>query len=708
MMVFHLGHIDSMAVGTSIYLTWITGAIVISIALMPFFKPDYAKIRISGFVDMFRRYWAHMIVVFSVYLWKDILDQLDRILMANTQLDMTPYVYAIEGDIVLWIQESLSNSILSIGLTHFYVMGFMAVTFSSFVYPIFFDDRYMADRVSLSMFWVYILAIPFYLFFNVRVTGNYIPEMETIAYDLTPEIHNWFIQIDPFTNGMPSLHIGLPFAIWLTMERWDSDERWLRYRRLLLLFITVTGFTILYLGIHWVSDIIGGIIVAVIAVEITSRTHKPIWQFADERLFSRRLARAIDNPKKWFSDSWILVKSVFQPLQKPSSSQTKAFIAVLLILTSSVLLWDATHQDFPIEGVNPTKSAGSEGWVVGVEEIDDDIKIKLWNVSTQNEKLVSGMNWFDPPSIELSNNSLVLFDESNLEFFNLDNISSDVIEPMFSIQEEINIQQVSIGQNTNGNPFLVLVKGDKIEVIDVFTSQILISNEINNLTTIEASDSSIASAFNTENGPIINVTTLFNPSLEINIIIETFSNDLIDEYLEELFQVPVDYNNSTILDIEMDGNFLVALVDVGPLNRLILIDLLSGKQEMISNPLWPAESPSIDGNYIAFLQRPIAGTSDNFDPLEYNQEVFLWDILSNNEWVQITHDDFNQYNPYVLSDGITWITIDEDGNSKLVIYSLEKTFEEYSSVVLQSAIVMLIPLLLVWSHQSAIEKRSKY
>ena len=128
-----------MAVGTSIYLTWITGAIVISIALMPFFKPDYAKIRISGFVDMFRRYWAHMIVVFSVYLWKDILDQLDRILMANTQLDMTPYVYAIEGDIVLWIQQSLTNSILSVGLTHFYVMGFMAVTFSSFIYPIFFD-----------------------------------------------------------------------------------------------------------------------------------------------------------------------------------------------------------------------------------------------------------------------------------------------------------------------------------------------------------------------------------------------------------------------------------------------------------------------------------------------------------------------------------------------------------------------------------------
>ena len=696
-----------MAVGTSIYLTWITGAIVISIAMMPFFKPDYAKIRISGFVDMFRRYWAHMIVVFSVYLWKDLLDQLDRILMANTQLDMTPYVYAIEGDIVLWIQESLSNSLLSIGLTHFYVMGFMAITFSSFVYPIFFDDRYMADRVSLSMFWVYILAIPFYLFFNVRVTGNYIPEMETIAYDLTPQIQNWFIQIDPFTNGMPSLHIGLPFAIWLTMERWDSDERWLRYRRLLLLFITITAFTILYLGIHWVSDIIGGIIVAVIAVEITSRTHGPIWQFADERLFSRRLARAIDNPRKWLSESLILIKSIFHPLQKPSSTQTKAFIATLLILTSSVLLWDATHQDFPIEGVNPTNAAGSEGWVVGIEEIDQDINIKLWNVSAQEETIIQGFNWINPPSIELSNNSLVLFDEFHLDFFQLNDNSLDMIEPTFSITQDILLEQVSIGENSQGEPYLVLIKNETIEIIDIFMNQIYFSDEINNLTTVEASDSFIVSAFNTDNGPIINVTMLFNPSFEINILVETFPNDLNDDYLEELYDIPVDYNNSTVLDIEMDGNFIVVLVDVGPLNRLILIDILTGQQEIISNPIWPAESPSIDGNYIAFLQRPVTTSSLNLDISSFKREVFLWDILSdNNNRIQITHDDLTYSHPHVLNNGITWITIDEDGNSELVIYSLEKTFEEYSSVVLQSAILMLIPLLLVWSHQSAIEKRT--
>ena len=53
-----------MAAGTGIYITWVTGAIILSIAMMPLFKPKYAKLSLDGFIDMFRRYWAHMIVVF--------------------------------------------------------------------------------------------------------------------------------------------------------------------------------------------------------------------------------------------------------------------------------------------------------------------------------------------------------------------------------------------------------------------------------------------------------------------------------------------------------------------------------------------------------------------------------------------------------------------------------------------------------------------
>ena len=397
-----------MAGGSGIYISWLMGAILLSVALMPLMKPPWAKIRIQGFVDMFRRYWAHMFVVFSVYLWKDLLDQLDRILMANTQLDMTPYVYAIEGDIVLWIQDAFQNELLSIGLTHFYVMGFMTATFASFVYPIYFDDRHMADRVSLSMFWVYVLAIPFYLFFNVRVTGDHIPAMETIAYDLTPEIHNWFTRIDPFTNGMPSLHIGLPFAVWLTYLKWDEDGRWAKFRTALMVFILLTGFTILYLGIHWVVDIIGGILVATIAVSLTERTHESVWRFADERLFTRRLARFMKDPRSWFGDVKQSVKRQIDPYREPSKTQTGAVIVAILIGTGLVLLWDATHQDFPVEGVTPTYTAGSGDWLVTVQENDNGtVDFISWSSDSRKSETISTIilgeeGWTSVPRVSAS------------------------------------------------------------------------------------------------------------------------------------------------------------------------------------------------------------------------------------------------------------------------------------------------------------------
>ena len=139
---------------------------------------------------------------------------------------------------------------------------------------------------------------------------------------------------------------------------------------------------------------------------------------------------------------------------------------------------------------------------------------------------------------------------------------------------------------------------------------------------------------------MINVTTPFNPGIEINILIENFSNELNDEYLAQFYEVPFDYNNSTIIDIEMEDNLVVVLVDVGPLNRLILVDALTGNQEMISNPLWPSESPSIEGNYIAFLQRPIFSPTTNLELEDFNRDVFIWNVEDNNGRVQITLDDF--------------------------------------------------------------------
>ena len=55
-----------------------------------------------------------MLIVFSVYLWKDPLDQIDRALMASTRIEITPYIYAIEGDVTLWVQTGFKSELLTL------------------------------------------------------------------------------------------------------------------------------------------------------------------------------------------------------------------------------------------------------------------------------------------------------------------------------------------------------------------------------------------------------------------------------------------------------------------------------------------------------------------------------------------------------------------------------------------------------------------
>ena len=687
-----------MVAETSIYITWISGAILITLAMMPIFKPPFAKISSDGFIDMFRRYWAHMIVVFSVYLWKDLLDGLDRILMANTQLDMTFLVYAIEGDAVLWVQEALRNDLLDVAMTHFYVMGFMTATFSSFIFTIYFDDRHMADRVSLSMFWVYILAIPFYLFLNVKVTGNYIEGMETIAYDLTPEIHNWFNRIDPFTNGMPSLHIGLPFAIWLTMHKWDEDGRWKKFRGFLISFIFLTSIAIVYLGIHWFVDIIGGMVVGIMAVNLTSRTHKPIWKFADERLFTRRLARTLDNPMGGLSYVRESLLSIFDPIREPGKKQTGAIIMGLLILTGSVLLWDVTHQRISVEEAeSPTSASGSGDWLVWIEESERGVEITSINVSSGENRSIGGQGWIDAPMIVSSGECFVLFSDFRADYFE-HNVDSDPLNPVFRYDSASQITDLAITTDSNGEKKLAVLLENELRIIST-------ASNYSNPHIIDVNSSVVASSGplvgiseNSENGPYVNLTSI-ESNQTISISLDSSSSSRIEQSIVDS-GVILDFQNSTVVELEMENNWLVATVDLGPFNRTILVDTLSINQTLISNPRWDSSSPTIGDGKVAFLQVTRDDLSLVGQNSERNNDVYVHD-LSSGETQQYTFDEnIDQTQPQILYDKLAYIQVNEQGTKELQLYSLTDTIEPRNSILLQASILALIPLLFLWTLQS--------
>ena len=140
-------------------------------------------------------------------------------------------------------------------------------------------------------------------------------------------------------------------------------------------------------------------------------------------------------------------------------------IAAVVMSTGGVLLWDATHQDFPLDGVEwPTAAAGSEGWLVSVEEdpISSEIKITQWNVTSQEGvEIVSG-GWPNAPSVVVSGQYMVLHDSQNLEFYDLEDQARQSVSSL-SLDDVGSILDVAIAEDS-GLAVLVIIGESSLPV----------------------------------------------------------------------------------------------------------------------------------------------------------------------------------------------------------------------------------------------------
>ncbi len=701
-----------MSQGTGIYLTWVTGSLLAGILLMHFFRPMGKRVTLDGFVDMFRRYWMHIALVFSIYVWKDLLDSLDRILMANTHFEMTPFIYAIEGDMVLWVQQTFEDPLLTILLTHFYVAGYMLLTYTASFYLTYFDDRWLADRILLAMFYVYALAVPFYLFFNVRVTGDHIPEMATLAYDLTPAIQTWFTRIDPFTNGMPSLHIGIPFAVWLGLLRWDDGERWKRYRKFVGWFTLATGFAIVYLGIHWFLDIIGGIAVAALAVRLADKTQAWVWYRFDERTFHARLAWLLSDVNNWRKVANKYVTRVKNTIEAPTSKLTGSILVVILLLTGSVVLYDAAHQDFPAEGVtHPGAAAGADGWLVALDASEEGnlsaVLMELETGVTHTHELElnedgnqSQYGLIDAPTeVLVSKNHAVVWQGYLMRTFDFGSPESDPQETLTGpLYEDVVILDTASGSDVD---MYVLDDGtvkqrQGSEAVPIEGSPydtVLIDGKGRALAYVTETEP--MSAFVLDLGAVTTLT-----KVDVNVT----ASKAVDDRVLDLTGNSVDYLNASIKSIAVSSDHLVVQVNLSSVDRLVIVDLATGNQRLLGDPLFPAGSPSIGHGHVTWQHKwGLNSLSPSSKDLDWDVSYHI--IEQNRTYPLHPEDELNQTSPQAMEGHIVWLQ-DSGGEEppEVRIHTLEETFEPYSSITLQVVTLLMIPLLIIWLIQRMKER----
>ena len=190
--------------------------------------------------------------------------------MVSPDFDLSKLIFNIEGSSVSMFQ-TFTNPLLTYLSAFIYLFGFSFLLVFTFVIFILTRQPKAFQEYSIAVLIIYMVALPFYIFTPVKATGYTLPNVMPLLYNLNPMILEGLKIVDPFfDNCFPSLHAALSFlAMLFILFRTD-----LKGFKVFAIFITLTiQFTIFYLGIHWITDFIGGTILAALSFYVATKYH---------------------------------------------------------------------------------------------------------------------------------------------------------------------------------------------------------------------------------------------------------------------------------------------------------------------------------------------------------------------------------------------------------------------------------------------------
>lgn len=203
-----------------------------------------------------------------------ILVKVKNIVMADDPYrygDYTYWIYSIEGNAVLYVQSGLESTALTYALTaiYFYLFAYILL-FTPFFFA-FMNNRKLMRRYTGAMVIAYMIIIPFYFLFSVNVTSDVatgVPGMKQLLYSNTNHLR-FVVLVDNLDDAFPSGHVAVAVLSYLISRDFPRLER---YGYFLLVSIPLIIVSVVYLGVHWLLDIIAGALVGYFSFYIVRNT----------------------------------------------------------------------------------------------------------------------------------------------------------------------------------------------------------------------------------------------------------------------------------------------------------------------------------------------------------------------------------------------------------------------------------------------------
>lgn len=216
-------------------------------------------------------------------------------------LNITGYIYAVEGPFVAWVQ-SMAAPPLTAYFSFVYVFGYVfLLTFPLLAYLLH-DDARPLRILLLAYVFNYGLGLVCYVAFVAYGPRNFMPELVgSLLFTHWPDSQLLTSQVNVNTNVFPSLHTSLSATVGLLAYRFRQIyPRWLPVAAALAVSI---GLSTMYLGIHWLLDVVAGIVVAFLSVRFALRVGSGADESRNRRSDAQDTAgRVFESLDRWLRD----------------------------------------------------------------------------------------------------------------------------------------------------------------------------------------------------------------------------------------------------------------------------------------------------------------------------------------------------------------------------------------------------------------------
>ncbi len=225
--------------------------------LFLFMPKKIFKTTFVEYYHLFITHFRYLIIIFSVVAVHLIeVNILDSYFTNIIGVDFANNIQMIEGGVVYWFSQNWIPALI-----YFFVFMYIVVyPFTLWFSPLYFiitDDKKAIKTLAYGLLLIYVIALPFYLFFPVTNVYTFYGA-ESALETVIPSVESFFYSVTTLNNCLPSLHV----AMTLLIAKSVSVAKNKRYAYFTYFCAVSVILSVIYLAIHWITDVICGVLLA--------------------------------------------------------------------------------------------------------------------------------------------------------------------------------------------------------------------------------------------------------------------------------------------------------------------------------------------------------------------------------------------------------------------------------------------------------------